>query len=335
MDPRILALEQRLRDEFQEHLSVRRKTRYRAILRRQLSGTAPEFSVGALGVNAPLNATAMLPLNANRVVVPDAVAVHGFTSDYVNASLMPMSSAEAFCESAPPLSRGAIDATPYIAAARPQRRYEARFWTAMLSHHVTRIVMLCSQDELDTHYFPRQPEGSLEFREGTTDVVVTCLKWHPLPGDIDVRTLRVEVFVDGGGGGERAKPLYESVVVHYAAQRWTDREAVAPTPTLDTLVNVLLTRSPWQRVCVHCLAGIGRTGSLLAAAQLATQLGYQQSPRRIDFQSIVQDVRRARPSAVPHVVQYIMLLYYAQYLRTRYERLPADAIFGNDTPVHT
>ena len=62
-----------------------------------------------------------------------------------------------------------------------------------------------------------------------------------------------------------------------------------------------------QGVCVHCMAGVGRTGTMLAV--------YLVKSRGLSAQQAIQEVRRQRPGSIETQSQEEAVFIYTEYIK--------------------
>lgn len=103
--------------------------------------------------------------------------------------------------------------------------------------------------------------------------------------------------------------------LHY--QHWPDG-GIIPVYKLDYLVEQCLSPK-WQGVIIHCLAGVGRTGTLIAASILNERIkAGQLTEKDLNFEyvaNLVYDLRRQRSKAfVSQPEQFELLFLYATWL---------------------
>ncbi len=134
------------------------------------------------------------------------------------------------------------------------------FWKAMLENSNT-IVDLTTEDDKSaaranqtvTEYYPTSVGQTMEF--GSCKVTLkSSVK------SADTGTAHTYVVQDKNGG-----PAKEITRVHYPD--WVDHGSV-DVNQLDKLVNMLSSSYTSDKTCIHCRAGVGRTGTLTAAYYL-------------------------------------------------------------------
>ncbi|XP_051846001.1 receptor-type tyrosine-protein phosphatase H isoform X4 [Antechinus flavipes] len=202
------------------------------------------------------------------------------SSDYINASFIP----------------GLSGPREYIATQGPLPQTVGDFWRLVWDQQSRTIVMLTNCVESGRvkceHYWPLDAQTCNHGRLRVT------LKGEEVAEHWTVRDLQL-FHMD----------LKESLSVrqfHFTA--WPDH-GVPRSPDPLLAFQALLREQLEQNVeggppIVHCSAGVGRTGTLIAVDVLLRQL---QKHRRVGVQSFVRKMRRSRPLMVQTEGQYIFL----------------------------
>lgn len=137
------------------------------------------------------------------------------------------------------------------------------FWKAMLENSNT-IIDLTTEADKDgpnakssvTEYYPTKQGESIQF--GSCKVTLKSSVASP-----DTGTAHTYVVQDGNGQSK------EITRVHYPD--WVDHGKV-DVSQLEKLVNMLSTTHTSDKTCIHCRAGVGRTGTLTAAYYLKEKI---------------------------------------------------------------
>ena len=159
-------------------------------------------------------------------------------SDYVNASWI----------------ADAQDAKPkYIACQGPLEHTSESFWQMVLEQQVSNIIMLTAVKENGREkchsYFPTSTMPSmLEYQ----DVAVFLEKEEQMPRGVVMRELRVKCN------------SISALVKHFQLQTWPDHGVPKSPKSVYGILDILFDTSPDSPVVVHCSAGIGRTGVVVA-----------------------------------------------------------------------
>ncbi|XP_019739112.1 receptor-type tyrosine-protein phosphatase H isoform X1 [Hippocampus comes] len=212
--------------------------------------------------------TNVLPYDWSRVKLQ---TTNG-NSDYINASYMP----------------GYSKSREYIAAQGPLPSTVSDFWRMIWELRVTAIVMVtnCTEGRWTKceHYWPAQGETCLQ--RGLT-ITTASEQQHT---DWTLREFRVK-HKDGTG---------ERTVKHFHFTAWPDHGVPQCTDVLIRFrglvrqhIEANRTRAP---TVVHCSAGVGRTGTIIALDVLLQQL-YRD--KEVGINAFVHNMRLRRP----HMVQ--------------------------------
>lgn len=78
-------------------------------------------------------------------------------------------------------------------------------------------------------------------------------------------------------------------------------------------------------ICVHCSAGIGRTGTFIVIDMILDQIDREGLDTEIDIQRTIQMVRSQRSGMVQTEAQYKFVYYAVQhYIQTLIQRMRAE-----------
>ena len=139
---------------------------------------------------------------------------------------------------------------PYIACQGPLKQTSEDFWDMVVEKGVSDVVMLTGLVENGRekcHDYLRLP-------------CVSCLLCRAV-GGVEVRDLEVK----------RGSAVHR--VTHYQLMTWPDHGVPASPEVLDPLLDVLYQNAQLRRTTVvHCSAGIGRSGVLIALSMFATRV---------------------------------------------------------------
>ncbi|XP_068953342.1 receptor-type tyrosine-protein phosphatase H, partial [Petaurus breviceps papuanus] len=219
------------------------------------------------------------------------------SSDYINASFIP----------------GLIDPREYIATQGPLPQTVGDFWRLVWDQQSRTIVMLTNCVESGRvkceHYWPLDAKPcshgnlrvTLKGEHVTEHWTIRDLQlFHmELKEDLSVRQFHYTVWPDHG------VPRSPDPLLAFQAllRKWLDQSLGGGPPI------------------VHCSAGVGRTGTLIALDVLLKQL---QKYQQVGVQSFIRRMRKSRPLMVQTEGQYIFL--YQTLLR--YLQLSQDS--GDD-----
>ncbi|VDM30971.1 unnamed protein product, partial [Hydatigera taeniaeformis] len=188
----------------------------------------------------------------------------------------------------------ASDPPDYIATQGPMSTTVADFLTMVYEHRSKLILMLCRCEEDGKQKCKEywDDESELLVTSATRSVKVTTSNVKILDSGLTCRTLRIMP-------SNEAEPWYVTQL-HFT--QWPDCEAADMT-ALYKLINFLfkfVRKNPVNRTCgppiIHCSAGVGRSGTLIAASYLLKRL--RTRPEKIDIFGTTLAIRRWRPNMV-------------------------------------
>lgn len=197
-------------------------------------------------------------------------------------------------------SYGGRRAHEYIAAQGPLPSTTETFCRMIIEKKLAIVVQTTGWEEKGTKkcelYIPLQVGPTL--RVGS--IAVTTTKQTEKPGYI-VREVKLQ-----------SASLGTHNCVHYHFTGWPDHGvpsgpsgSMYPDECLAMLLDVRQRRFDMDRnespLCVHCSAGVGRTGSLIVIDWVITGL---QQKEKIDINELIAQMREDRMALVQHTVQY-------------------------------
>ncbi|XP_063916082.1 receptor-type tyrosine-protein phosphatase H-like [Zophobas morio] len=220
--------------------------------------------------------TNILPFDATRVSLKidedDEIS-----SDYINASYI----------------KGYTGKVEYIATQGPLELTARDFWKMILQENVTVIAMVSQfveqTKEKCFHYFPNNHEN-VYFGESLEVKCTTELHF----GTYCVRTLQVR------------KNTEQRDVVHMQFLEWPDFGVPQGTDNMLQFCTQLREKVNKEGglIAVHCSAGVGRTGTLIAADILLQTID---DHRDINIYKTVLDLRKQRTNMVQTEKQYMFI----------------------------
>ncbi|XP_067830482.1 receptor-type tyrosine-protein phosphatase H-like isoform X2 [Heptranchias perlo] len=239
----------------------------------------------------------VLPYDATRVNLTPQL--DSSTSDYINANYMP----------------GYKIDKEFIAAQGPLPSTVVDFWRMIWEQKSEVIVMLTNCVELNRvkceHYWP------LDYTPCTYgDITVTVTSENILPE----WTLRKFIIKEAGHSDTR-------IVSHLHFTAWPDHGVPETTEKLiefRQLIRNHLNSNQRGSPVIHCSAGVGRTGTLIALDCLLQQI---QQEGVVDVYGIVHRMRLHRPLMVQTEPQYVFL--HQCILDTIQSKQPEEAIYQN------
>lgn len=233
--------------------------------------------------------TDVLPLEHNRILLRS-----GASGEYINAS--PIASRQ-----------GETPAWRYIATQGPLDATVCDFWQMVWEQDVTTVLMLTNfaegrmakcADYLGIKKSMRRPGTACSTTYGDFQVdLQTCAE--QIPG-IMQRTLVLQHLPSGTS----------RQVQHYHFYEWDDHGVPENPRALRALLSALRGQVQAAPTVVHCSAGIGRTGTLIAVdvalrRLYATQRGdAPPDPGAADISALVAHMRQQRPGMVQTAEQY-------------------------------
>ncbi|RXM29687.1 Receptor-type tyrosine-protein phosphatase eta [Acipenser ruthenus] len=289
-------------------------------------GFAEEFEdLRPIGINQTKNA-ALAPDNKvknryNNVLPYDSSRVklsmrNSASDDYINANYMP----------------GYDSKKQFIAAQGPLPGTVNDFWRMIWEQNVYTLVMLTRCNEQGRvkceEYWPSSNPKTYG------DVTVILTSEIPL-NEWTIREFKMK----------NTKTAESRTVRHFHFTAWPDHGV---PETTELLINFRhLVREHMDRysrnspTVVHCSAGVGRTGTLIAIDRLIYQIERESV---VDIYGIVHNLRMHRPLMVQTEDQYIFLNQCAKdFIRSRtgnnvdliYQNTAAMGIYENFTPTKT
>jgi len=208
------------------------------------------------------------------------------------------------------------DDKSFIVCQSPLENTIADFWKMIINEKVHTIIMLCKLEDQDqiqcSKYFPDVKDAIFKPFEGVT----LRVKAFSTSTGITERRFTVKV----GEGKTRE-------VAHYQWEGWPDHGV--PTrgqykTVLHLLEKIVARRSKGARpIVVHCSAGVGRSGALVALHNLAQIIkSYQENKAEIENEdkwrlsvfSTVRRLREQRFGMVQTTEQYEFIYDFVQNL---------------------
>ncbi|XP_058858760.1 phosphatidylinositol phosphatase PTPRQ-like [Acipenser ruthenus] len=289
-------------------------------------GFAEEFEdLRPIGINQTKNA-ALAPDNKvknryNNVLPYDSSRVklsmrNSASDDYINANYMP----------------GYDSKKKFIAAQGPLPGTVNDFWRMIWEQNVYTLVMLTRCNEQGRvkceEYWPSSNPKTYG------DVTVILTSEIPL-NEWTIREFKMK----------NTKTAESRTVRHFHFTAWPDHGVPETTELLINFRHLVREHmdqySRNSPTVVHCSAGVGRTGTLIAIDQLIYQIERESV---VDIYGIVHNLRMHRPLMVQTEDQYIFLNQCAKdFIRSRtgnnvdliYQNTAAMGIYENFTPTKT
>ena len=244
----------------------------------------------------------VIPFEHSRVVLREPIQYvrHGVSSNYVNASWIKLPSREPLYDK---------DNREYIATQGPLLESAESFWRMVLEQQVRKIIMLTPLVERGRvkcdKYFPEQKDEVLQFG----DIHLTVAEMLNREGMVERKIqVRQEKHGDVVAGVE---------VQHYQVTDWPDHGVPRSPELVFSILDVIESASPTMGletpIVVHCSAGIGRSGVVIALDVIYRRLkalgAYPETPTSaiqslVRLDHIVLGMRNQRISMVQNAQQY-------------------------------
>ncbi|CAJ0578976.1 unnamed protein product, partial [Mesorhabditis spiculigera] len=186
----------------------------------------------------------------------------------------------------------------YICTQGPTKETAQDFWRMVFQERTERIIMLCNPLEEGRMkcalYWPDQETSILEY----PTLIVKNL------GETEDEFITTNLSLERNPKYEwqmQDLPLLHVKLIRWNS--WPDRGVPSrQSQLLQPLI--LLDRVRGYRTVIHCSAGIGRTGCLMALAIAYEQLRHG---KMVDFDQIVRELRRQRAQSIQTEVQYLYI----------------------------
>ncbi|EGT54774.1 hypothetical protein CAEBREN_29964 [Caenorhabditis brenneri] len=185
------------------------------------------------------------------------------------------------------------------------------FWWMVIQQRVEQIVMLCKTIETGklkcAQYWPLNMGEKRIIHGGAIVENVSGTKAMERDGEIQVTTLHIYV------GGNTM------IVRHLHWSEWPDRGV--PPCKLTSLELLSAVRGSRMPIVVHCSAGIGRTGTIVAIEYILERIAEnKQCPPMPD---LVKSIRDQRAYSIQTDLQYlyihrVMLNYFLEKYKEKY-----------------
>lgn len=244
----------------------------------------------------------VLPCEDSRVVLDKVDDVDG--SDYINANWI----------------NGEVEGSTkrYIACQAPLPTTIVDFWRMIFQVECSVIVMLTKLMErgrLKAHrYYPDEVGSTQQFGQFTVTLVKAYEK-----DSIQVRTLKLAL------GKKEERTVTQ---LHYSD--WPDFGTPENTQPLRTLISLTDmyqqlndSGSPTGPIVSHCSAGLGRTGTFIAAHIILTRL---QRGLPIDIHTTVALLRKQRDGMVQTKEQYYFIYQTIAEMEDEIEEIDTEDV---------
>jgi len=193
----------------------------------------------------------VVPFKHTMVRLPPLSTNGGESEIYINANYIASSKIS--------------DTRAFIATQGPLEGTRGHFWRMIWHNDVKLIIMLCKCKEDGKSQSDQYWKSETEDLEA--DNLKVILTDSDKTGNLFKRTFTIKSMNDEETGPK------EKVVTHYQWVGWPDHGTPleADVPVLENFVDIMYqerTANPNSPVVIHCSAGIGRSGTLIALYNL-------------------------------------------------------------------
>uniref|UniRef100_A0A1I7TIW6 Protein-tyrosine phosphatase n=2 Tax=Caenorhabditis tropicalis TaxID=1561998 RepID=A0A1I7TIW6_9PELO len=205
----------------------------------------------------------------------------------------------------------------FICAQGPLENTQYSFWAMAIQEKVECIIMLCNCIEMGKfkchQYWPLEKNQKLSFGEAPNQIHVTKIdekKMSPEEQCINVTSLKLE-WADGS-----------KTIQHLQWENWPDRGV--PQTNLTAINLLSATRGNQFPILVHCSAGIGRTGTIVAIAYVQDKMVAGEDCMAMN--ELLKELRSHRPWSIQNEFQYlylhrVLLAYFLERHKSSYGEL--------------
>ncbi|XP_043503458.1 tyrosine-protein phosphatase 10D-like [Polistes fuscatus] len=246
----------------------------------------------------------ILPYDFSRVKLE--VIDNDPNTDYINASFI----------------KGYSGEDEYIACQGPKEDTTYDFWRMIDQYEINIIVMLTQlveKDKVKCHqYYPTIRETF-----GYENITIRCTS------ELDFRTYTQRTLI-------LQKENKKKTITHFHFKEWPDHDVPEDFDSMINFCQILRRNIGTNKgfVVVHCSAGIGRTGTLIAIDIL---LQYLRDNRKLDVFGTVYRLRHHRINMVQRESQYtyiyncLMQVLKNPYFLKSYKPPPVDPVHDNNS----
>ncbi|MEE6482980.1 hypothetical protein FKM82_013394 [Ascaphus truei] len=274
-------------------------------------GTTQAKSAAEIPDNRAKNRfTNVLPYDQSRVKLN--IIEGDTTTDYINGNYMP----------------GYNSMKEFIATQGPLPNTVADFWRMGWEHHVSTVIMLTNCMENGRlkceHYWP------LDYTPCTYENITVTVTSETILPEWTIRDFSLK----------HAQQPGVKYVRHFHYTVWPDHGVPENTSTIIQFRNLVREYMDERKSngpsIVHCSAGVGRTGTLIALDYLMQQV---EKEKRVGSYSFVKKMRMNRPLMVQTESQYVFLnkcmldLIQQPVEESIYENQIGDLIYENASAI--
>ncbi|XP_067676450.1 tyrosine-protein phosphatase 10D-like [Haliotis asinina] len=223
----------------------------------------------------------ILPFDHTRVKLRSLSDDDEDNADYINANYIP----------------GKNSPREYIATQGPMTGTVSDFWRMIWEQEVSIIIMLSDLQERGKPkvdmYWPKAMNEPVQLG----DIIVEMINYSPLNKYI------IKIFQITNRNESRK-------VRHYFLPGWQDFGAnLTPDDVISFVRDVRMTVTPTDKgpVCVHCSAGVGRTGTYISLDVFQQAIDEENFDKELDVFDFVMKMRENRSYMVQTEKQYIFI----------------------------
>lgn len=202
----------------------------------------------------------------------------------------------------------------FICCQGPLEHTIEEFWWMIIQNKVEQVVMLCKTVETGklkcAQYWPGEKGEKKEFKSGVVVENISGSKPMERDAEIQITTLNVNF------GGQTM------TVRHLHWTDWPDRGV--PPCKLTSLELLSAVRGSKVPIVVHCSAGIGRTGTIVAIEYILEKIA--ENKPLPPMPDLVKQIRDQRAYSIQNDIQYlyihrVMLHYFLDKYKEKYAAL--------------
>ncbi|XP_046573688.1 receptor-type tyrosine-protein phosphatase O-like [Haliotis rubra] len=202
-------------------------------------------------------------------------------TDYINANYIP----------------GYTSPREYIATQGPMTGTVADFWRMVWEQDVNIIIMLSDLLEKGKPKVDKYWPDNLKEPVQYGDIIVEMINYSPLSKYV-IKIFQITL-------GEESRK-----VRHYFLPGWQDFGAnLTPDDVISFVRDVRMQTKPTDKgpICVHCSAGVGRTGTYVSLDVFKQAIDEENFDKELDVFDFVMKMRENRSYMVQTEKQYIFI----------------------------
>uniref|UniRef100_A0A0K0E0I9 Protein-tyrosine phosphatase n=1 Tax=Strongyloides stercoralis TaxID=6248 RepID=A0A0K0E0I9_STRER len=187
----------------------------------------------------------------------------------------------------------------FICCQGPMDNTIADFWHMVIQEETEVIIMLCNIIEKGQNKCSQYWPENVGSRAVYQDVEVTLVNnTENIGNDANVKKNRLRIRWKGADGKISSRDI-----THIHWQDWPDRGVPPTSGTPGALLSAI--RGNRKPIVVHCSAGIGRTGSIVAIECVLEKLSYGKDCENMDM--LLKELRSQRPYSIQNDLQYLFV----------------------------